>query len=274
MGRNERYDIVWYGKLWNEKFEKEIRKQYRISFCTTCMGRLKYLQQTLPFNIERNKEYSNLEFVILNYNSKDDMEEWMKRNMMKYIETGKVVYYKTTEPEYYSMTHSRNVAFKVSTGDIINNVDADNFTYNDEYKIQECWASYLNKIANQFDENILFAKGKQLLRGRIGFYKKDFLKLGGYDEDLEGYGYDDHDIAVRAKEMGFVLCPWRGKYFHRIRTGRKEKGENMKRPWKKTERENKKKSINNIEQGRLVANWDKHWGKAHLIKNFEIEMDI
>ena len=48
----------------------------------------------------------------------------------------------------------------------------------------------------------------------------------------------------------------------------------MKKKWKETERENKIKSAKNIEEGKFIANEGKHWGKAHLIKNFKEEIDI
>ena len=276
--RKRRYDIVWNGKLWDGRFEKKIKKYYKISFCTTCMDRLYNLKDTLPVNIEYNKSYPHLEFVILNYNSKDELDEWMKENMMEHIEYGLVSYYKTTEPEYFSMSHSRNIAFKVATGDIVNNVDADNYTYVPEgiYKCKpkENWASFLNRMANQSPDKIIFAKGKQLLRGRVGFYKKEFMELGGYDEDLMGYGHDDKDLITRAKHLDFVLYPWGGRYCGRIITTRAEKDKNMEKHWRVTEKENKEKSEANIAKGIFIANQNRHWGKAHLIKNFKEEMDI
>lgn len=272
--KRERYEIVWTGKVWDKKFTKKVIKNYNISFCVTCMDRLYDLEKTLPFNLENNKEYSNLEFVILDYNSKDGLEEWMKKNMMEYIESGKVSYYRTIEPTYFSMSHSRNIAFKVATGEIVNNLDADNYTISNKYKVKECWASFLNRIANECSEKVVFAKGKQLLRGRVGFYKKEFIELGGYDENLEGYGYDDRDLVTRAQHLGFVLYTFGGQYVERIKTSRKEKGKNMKRSWRETEMENKIKSLRNIIEKKYIANLGKHWGKAHLIKNFKEEIDI
>ena len=104
-----------YGLIWDGKFTKNIKKIYKISFCTTVMNRLYNLKETLLKNIEDNKEYPDLEFVILDYNSQDGLEKWMKDNMMEHIESGRVSYYRTEEPKYFNMAHSRNIAFKVDS---------------------------------------------------------------------------------------------------------------------------------------------------------------
>ena len=82
------------------------------------------------------------------------------------IEEGILNYYKTTEPEFYSMAISRNIAFKVAQGDIVNNVDADNL-------VGKGFASFINMLANETPEKAVFTKGKRMMHGRIGFYKKE-----------------------------------------------------------------------------------------------------
>lgn len=255
-------------QIWNGQFNKPIEKKYSISFCTTCMGRLYNLKETLPKNIESNSDYENLEFVVLDYNSNDGLGDWVKNNMMNHIESGRLSYYRTIEPINFSMSHSRNIAFKVARGEIVNNLDADNFTFNDN-ETGESWASYLNRLANQCDQKVIFAKGKRSMHGRIGFYKNEFIDLlGGYDEQLFGYGHDDHDLVKRAWALGFTMYWWGGQYCSRIKTSRREKNSNLARPWKITENENKAKSAENLSRGIFKANKDEHWGKASLIKNF------
>jgi hypothetical protein len=124
------------------------------------MGRLHHLCETLPKNIEDNI-YPNVEFVILNYNSPDNLDEWMKQ-YVQLMDDGKILYLKESTIRFYSMTHSRNVAFKAATGDIVCNVDADNFTGN--------FATELNRLANEMGTKTLFSKGKRLLHGRLGFF--------------------------------------------------------------------------------------------------------
>jgi len=265
-----------YGKFWDGKFHKKIAKNYVISFCTTCMGRLYNLKDTLPRNIEENKAYPNVEFVILDYNSKDDLWQWMSKHMMDHILSGRVSYYRTTEPKYFSMAHSRNIAFKVAKGDIVNNLDADNFTTCPEYyKVKECLASYITSLANETPNKVIFAKGKKKMHGRIGFYKEEFINLlGGYDENLLGYGHDDHDLVQRAWKLDFAMSWWGGQYYSRIPTSRAEKDRNMERHWKETENENKVKSAANIAAKQFKANEGTHWGKATLIKNFHEIVEV
>ncbi len=265
-----------YGLIWDCQFSSNIKKIYKISFCTTCMDRLYNLKETLPKNIEDNEEYPNLEFVVLDYNSKDGLEKWIKKYMMNHIESGRLVYYRTSEPKYFSMSHSRNIAFKVATGEIVNNLDADNYTKNPpDADLKEIWPFYLNRMANERSRKIIFSKGKRSMHGRIGFYKDEFIEeLGGYDEGLLGYGHDDHDLVKRAWKLNYSMYWWGGRYCYRLKTSRKEKSSHMERHWKITEKENIKKSAKNIELGKFKANEGQHWGKAHLIKNFSEEIDV
>ena len=74
----------------------------QISFCITCMNRLKHLQETLEKNID-NFLVDEVEFVVLDYNSQDGLEEWIAQSMMKYIGDGCIlVYYRTTETSLLS----------------------------------------------------------------------------------------------------------------------------------------------------------------------------
>ncbi len=68
----------------------------KISFCTTSMNRLKHLQETLIQNLENNLNTPDLEveFVVLNYNSQDDMHEWMTTDprIVDAIQNRRIIY--------------------------------------------------------------------------------------------------------------------------------------------------------------------------------------
>lgn len=278
MGHLLKYIPVYWGNFvtpptdWDRVFTKEVTKQYKISICTTVMNRLENLKRTLPQNVSDNRDYPNLEFVILDYNSSDGLEEWMRGGAWLHFEIPKtflINYYRTTEPQYYSMAHSRNVAFRVAQGDIVVNVDADGFT-------TPGFATYLNRLANEQPRKAIFAKGKKLMRGRLGFFKDEFVnELGGYDEDLLGYGHDDHDLLHRAWGLGYKLMWFGGQYCRLVDDHHKHQGGNYQHSsWKYTERRNKLLSLYNLSVGKFKANEGHHWGKAHLVKNFCEEIDV
>ncbi|WMJ75341.1 glycosyltransferase family A protein [Cytophagaceae bacterium ABcell3] len=176
-------------------------KEYFISFFTISMNRLHHLKKTLPANIKDNNEYNNLEFVILDYNSDDGMEEWVKNELGTYLDSGKVKFFRTEEPEFFNRSHSRNMAVNLCSGELICNVDADNFT-------GQGFASFLNAEFNK-DSNIVVNSnfhGEYMpykdAFGRFGAWRSDFHKVGGYDESMTSYGYEDIDLYERLVMMG------------------------------------------------------------------------
>jgi len=244
--------------------------QPKISICTTVMNRLHDLQKTLPLNMHHNREYPNVEFVILDYNSSDYLGEYIRRMYMGDIERGRLVYARTEEPQYFSMAHSRNLAFKVASGYIVNNVDADNF-------IGRHFVDTLARMACVQPQKAVFAKGKRMMHGRIGFYKKEFIELGGYDEDLKGYGADDSNLMYRAMASGYKLMWWNqlGKFSHRLKTDRRDKVLHMEnKNWKETEEINKAITEKNLAEGRLIANVGRPWGASRIVKNFKEELQL
>jgi hypothetical protein len=262
------------GDVWDPAREPlpPVPKVYReISLCTACMNRLHDLMITLPVNIYHNRDYPQIEFVVLNYNSRDKLNEWMKDYMMSYIRAGILVYVHTTEPDFFAMSHSRNVAFKVATGHIVSNVDADNFT-------GRGFAEALNLLAEVRPEKAVFAGAIHMTHGRLGFYKDEWLALGGYDENLLGYGWDDNNLLLRALNAGFKAMTWRrwkGGFDDRIATPERDTVRYMEHPYSRfTQCVNKRITYRNLERRELVANEGKHWGKARLTRNFEDIMEI
>lgn len=255
---------------WNGKFTKGVSENYKISLCTTCMDRLDDLKQTMPKNILDNINYPHVEFVLLDYNSKDGLDDWVRENLMEYIERRSLIYIRTEEPEFFDMSHSRNVAFLAASGDIVNNIDADGFC-------GKGYAEFINKCANEIPEKAIFAKSRQLLRGRMGLYRGEFIELlGGYSEELKAYGHDDADLLHRAWELGFIMMPFsrHGDFVGIIKQHVKHQEGNYEKPWWVTEGENRLLSYANVICKRLKANEGRVWGKAKLVKNFGEEIEV
>ncbi len=169
------------------------------------MNRLHHIKKTLPANIKANKDYANIEFVVLDYNSIDGLEEWINENHQEDIFTGKLLFFRTNKPTRFLWSHSRNMTYKVATGHIVCNVDADNFT-------GQGFATYLNEHFQKNPNSFLSVNYNDKINylsdtfGRIACFKKDFEATGGYDERMRSYGYEDIDFCERLKRMGKGQC--------------------------------------------------------------------
>lgn len=175
--------------------------KYKISICTVCMNRLHHIKKTLPANLLDNASYENIEFVLLDYGSTDGLYEWVKSELKDYIKKGILKYYYTSSPQYFDRSHSRNLMFRLASGDIICNVDADNYT-------GKKFAEYVNEIFSTQKDIYLVAdtqKRYYFLRnafGRFCVWKKDFDAVGGLDEKMKSYGSETLDFYQRLENAG------------------------------------------------------------------------
>ncbi|HVI46347.1 MAG TPA: glycosyltransferase family A protein [Chitinophaga sp.] len=168
----------------------------KISFCIVCMNRVVHLKETLPQNILDNKDYPNLEFVLLDYGSRDDLYHWADTVLRPHIASGRLNFFSTRDPEFFHMSHSKNMAFRLATGDILCSVDADNFT-------GPGFAAYVNEMFSNSDDIFLAppaigaTKKWWDVQGRLCLWRRDFYKFRGYDERVMDYGYEDYDFKYR-----------------------------------------------------------------------------
>lgn len=194
------------------RYQEKVPVYHKISFCITCMNRLSHLKKTLRRNIKYNLDYPNLEFVLLDYNSADDLQSWTFKKFKKELDQGLLKYYKTEKPKYFHMAKAKNIAHHLATGDIVCNLDADNLTGKD-------FAFFINSVMQDSLNVIGIHKGGKVNEyfshhipgcgGRIFLSKENFLKLGGYNECFIGWGHEDLEFKQRARLLGlsFVAIP-------------------------------------------------------------------
>lgn len=168
----------------------------KISLCTTCMGRLHHIRETLPRNLEGNADNPNVEFVLIDYNSQDGLEQWVFKTLERHIRSGRLTYWRERASRTYNGPRARNIAACVATGDVIVTVDGDNFTGRD----------YAKKIMEIFSQDPAICIRSPVwaspdICGRIALRKEDFHKARGYDESFLGWGYDDLDLINRARRL-------------------------------------------------------------------------
>jgi ferredoxin len=179
----------------------------RIAFCVTCKGRLDHLSKTLPANLADNADYAEWVFVLFNYNSKDGLEEYVRRNHGRDVASGRLVVYRFTEPTPFRMAHAKNLSHRLGIHEgvtVLCNVDADNCT---GCGFAHYFARHFSQQPRLFLWSWMIKDGDGRLprgiSGRIAVPASGFLLTGGYDERYTTWSPDDKDFVNRFKNLGY-----------------------------------------------------------------------
>lgn len=170
----------------------------KISFCTTVRNRLYHLKETLPDNMREVRNH-DAELVLLDYGSTDGLEEWITSAFAQDLSSGKLRRFRYSGASYFDRSHSKNLTIKLSDGDVVCNIDADNYIGAGfcEYlqsRFAEGQPVFVSGLYNTF--NVPDCYGKICVR------KSDMVTIGGYDEGFEGHGFEDVDICNRLQLVG------------------------------------------------------------------------
>jgi hypothetical protein len=181
--------------------ETSPQKPLQVGFCTTCKGRAQHVTETLPANLRSN---AKARFVLVNYNSPDHLDAFVRQRHMADVESGRLTVYRFTEPGPFRMAHAKNLAHRLAMlegADVLVNLDADNFAGPnfDDY--------VLGRLEAYEGDAFLWAhmkKGEMRrgISGRIAVTAHAFLESGGYDEVFAAWGPDDKDFNARLRRLG------------------------------------------------------------------------
>ncbi|MBD3672833.1 MAG: glycosyltransferase family 2 protein [Planctomycetaceae bacterium] len=233
-----------------------------ISFCTTCMGRLSYLCQTLPRNLEIVRHlYPSVELILLDYNSQDGLREWVKSAVWKDVESGLLTVYQTTDPVHYHSTHAKNLAHRLSRGRVVCNLDADNF-------LLPGYVDYLLRELERDPKQIFYGNGRNST-GRIALKREYFEGVGGYQEQMRGYGYDDVDLIHRAVNAFDLKRHPTDRFNSFIAHSHEERVQNM--PFESIDDSNlmnRKIMERGLERGDYCINQESDWGAGVVVRNY------
>ena len=230
-----------------------------ISYCVPCMNRAYDLKITLPFTIIAANNSQPIEIVILDYDSKDNLVEYVEevQKSCKFL-----LLVKSYDHKYYSPTHARNIVNLASHGEYIITSDVDIILHDDFFKI-------IRNIIEKENPVWMYEKKDSGIMGRPPIFKRDeYIAAGGYDERFNVCGPDDKDICMRMLRRGGKHASYPMNLYEEIYTPYKEKYRNMDITPYKNERQIKlmmsramrKFYEENNEKGSLVANEGKDWG--------------
>ncbi|MGA7411471.1 MAG: glycosyltransferase family A protein [Bryobacteraceae bacterium] len=249
----------------------EKRANLRVSYCTTCHGRLWQIALTIVDNLARLRP--DEELVLIDYGSRDGLARYIESSpaCQAAMESGRLVYGRI-EAKHYHCPRAKNLAYRLGHGDLLVNLDADNSNEGMRRIISRRYARGQDVVL-QFDEG---QRGDPLRGtfGRICIPRYWFYRLGGYDESFEPIGHQDQDLIWRAKAAGLRHTYSQTGGAPPVRNTMVEKAAHTgKRSWHVMWRTNEKASRRNLKEGRLAAN-PGGWGAARIAINFNELQDL
>lgn len=224
-----------------------------ISICIPVHGRTHDLKQVMPHHFEIAAASPPVEISILDYNSPDDLREYMES--LKHdplAQRAHITYLRYTMRDYYHMAHARNMSVKLASGEYIIISSADLWFDN----------GFIPEIRERIAEGCVWMGAKRYC-GVLAIRRDEFIAAGGFDERFEFYGPEDRDLLLRMQRRGAKFGALAYDHIHDIPTPNSEKVKNYRLKIGKRGMADAMHPIlyDNIEKGVLVANKGREWGQ-------------
>ena len=218
----KRVETQWYyTEVWGDAlYMKEKKSNPNVSLICVCKNRLESLRVSLSswLLFDPIKE-----IIIVDWDSEEPIH-----NLTQLDPRIKVI--RANNKKYFNLAQPLNLAASQATGDYILKVDTDyiiNPYYNffESYSIDEtCFVSGAhdapdlvygpdqngeyaidmakNEFMNVVDYVNCFSQYFRYLRGMLYVSRENFLKVNGYNESIDTYGFEDGDMETKLKSLG------------------------------------------------------------------------
>ncbi len=222
----KRVETQWYyTEVWGDALymkEKKSNSNPNVSLICACKNRLESLRVSLSswLLFDPIKE-----IIIVDWDSEEPIH-----NLTQLDSRIKVI--RVNNKKYFNLAQPLNLAASQATGDYILKVDTDyiiNPYYNffESYSVNEtCFVSGAhdapdlvygpdqngeytidmakNEFMNVVDYVNCFSQYFRYLRGMLYVSRENFLKVNGYDESIDTYGFEDGDMETKLKSLGLM----------------------------------------------------------------------
>jgi hypothetical protein len=224
------------------------------------MNRLEHIREGLPYSLKNLGP--DAELVLLDYNSTDRLKEYILSTHLEDLKQKRLVYLRTTEPQYFLHSHSRNVLALAARGPILCVLDADNC-------LMEGFSAHLIESFNKFGpQSIGICETNLPCHGRMAVLRENWLKIRGFNEAMMGWGWEDNDFRARALKLPlkpFILDS--DLMTKVIKHGSSERIQCLPPEFKSystTNEKNKQIHLAHMQRGVITVNEGKPWGVATL----------
>lgn len=162
-----------------------------IAFITTCKGRLHHLKETLPLMAAQQPD----ELIVVDYDCPDRTGEWVEGAFR-----GATVVRASQPDGGFNVGRARNLGAAEATSDWLFFVDAD---VRPMPGLAQWLRGNLRPGAVYRPQPGSGAQAHQIY-GSFACTAADFAETEGYDEVIEGWGYEDRDLYVRLEQLGLA----------------------------------------------------------------------
>ncbi len=181
------------------------------------MDRTNDIKVSLPSLL--NQEYPNYTVHILDHCSQDGLD-----NVLQSRTHPRLKLIRCPRPDYFNFSRARNIGTRYSSSDLLFFLNGDN-QFQDEGHLSRIVGDFLNvaRIDYRWYRNWRHSQGYTPLRIRHGpvistsyrhvychclgspllIDRHVFQQLGGFNEALENWGYEDSDLIARLELAGF-----------------------------------------------------------------------
>lgn len=148
------------------------------------------------------------EFVLVDWNSRRPVEELLRKENFN---NKKIKIIRVDKEKYFSRSRSFNLAVRNCTHSNVIKIDID-YVLTNKKILKRHLRKTLQPKSFAHSSNV-----SSHLTGFCIFNKADFEKIGGYNEDLEDWGYEDVDLYSRLTKSGlseFIIKSPKKFLFH------------------------------------------------------------
>lgn len=188
------------------------------------MDRASDLDRSLPSLL--NQTYDNYRVYICDQSSRDDVESRVRE-----ANSGRLIWLRTPRPRYFSFSRARNTGLRYSESDLVLFLNADN-GFVTETRLEEVvslfiqgrnssawfaeWHDHLApphlvsptppRIETRFPRVYCQVLGCSMCL----LDRAVIQQLGGFNENMQDWGYEDDDLYARLELTGFLRIPMEG----------------------------------------------------------------
>lgn len=157
-----------------------------LSVITVCMNRQHHLQSTA---VRVAESVHHLEHLVLDWSSREPLRRDQLPN------DSRIRLERVEGESCWNLCRAYNLAAKLAHGDVFLKLDAD------------CWPEHIDPAFHlkTVSDVCWFGSGSDGRLGQFLMSRAAFEAVGGFNELLVGYGFDDKDLKARLQSLGFVI---------------------------------------------------------------------